>query len=263
MLNAPSRYPPFPMHAPSRDQHTRRSEPDEARRWPSLDDHLVEPEARQEMIRGRVIYAAPARAPHAEAHSRVDSGALFHLRPDYIAAADLLTRVSEDSEIAPDVSIRKAGIDPATGTRYLEEVAIEVVHTQSKADVSQRAALLAARGVRRIFAMFVDRQEIAEWSAAEGAWRTLPMDGEIEDPSFVRPLPVRSLWDLREGENAVARALIDKKNEVIEARIRGAREEGERAAREEGERKAEAERAAKEAALRELAELKAKLGLNG
>ncbi|HSN98266.1 MAG TPA: Uma2 family endonuclease [Candidatus Nanopelagicales bacterium] len=264
------------MHAPSRDQHNRRAEPDEGRRWPRLDDHLVEPETRQEMIRGQVIYAAPAREPHAEAHSRVDGEAQFHVRPGYVAAADLLTRVSQDSEIAPDVSIRKEGIDPATGTRFLEEVAIEVVHTQGKVDVSQRATLLAARGVRRIFAMFVERRELSEWSAAEGRWRALPADGEIDDPCFVRPLPVRSLWDAKEGENAVVRALADKGNEVIATLLQAARGEAERKAAEaerkageaerkagEAEQRADAERAAKDAALRELAELKARFGLNG
>ena len=261
MLNMPSRYPSIPMRAPGRD------EPDEARRWPSLDDHLVEPETRQEMIRGRMIYAQPAREPHGDTHYGLDGRTLFHLRPGYVGSTDLLTRVSEDSEIAPDVSIRKEGVDPATGTRHLEEVAFEIVHTQRKANVSERAELLSARGVRRVFAVFVTRREIAEWSPAEGQWRPLPADGAIDDPCFVRPLPVRSLWDPKEGENAVARALLDKKNEVIEAVRQEAERRARRAARAaaqeqvEAERAAkEAERAAKEAALRELAELKAKLG---
>lgn len=263
MLNMPSRSPSTPMRAPGR------AEPDNERRWPSLDDHLVEPETRQEMIRGRVIYAEPAREPHADTHFGLDGRTLFHLRPGYVGSTDLLTRVSEDSEIAPDVSIRKEGVDPATGTRYLEEIAFEIVHTQRKANVSERAALFSARGVRRVFAIFVTRQEIAEWSAAEGRWRPLPADGAIDDACFVRPLPVRSLWDPKEGENAVVRALLEKKNEVLEGLRQAERRAAqwqltaERAAREAAERQLEAERAAKEAALRELAELKAKLERGG
>ena len=56
---------------------------------------------------------------------------------------------------------------------HLEEVSFEVVHEQSTKDVTERAEDLTARGVRRIFAIFVKKREVREWSRSEGAWKTL------------------------------------------------------------------------------------------
>lgn len=47
-------------------------------------------------------------------------------------------------------ALRLRGRESATGARYLEEVAFEVVNA-SRADVTERAEDLSARGVRRVF----------------------------------------------------------------------------------------------------------------
>ena len=59
----------------------------------------------------------------------------------------------------PDTSVRRAGIDPSTDARYLEELAFEVVSEQSRRDITERAEDLARRGVRRLIAIFVKQSE--------------------------------------------------------------------------------------------------------
>ncbi|MEM9459000.1 MAG: hypothetical protein AAGF11_32785, partial [Myxococcota bacterium] len=62
------------------------------RSWPRVDDQLVEPETRQEIVRGRTVIAAPAKAPHAERHYELDYILRGSMAPGYIGATDLLTR---------------------------------------------------------------------------------------------------------------------------------------------------------------------------
>ncbi|AUX37368.1 MULTISPECIES: hypothetical protein [Sorangium] len=210
-------------------------------RFPAVDEHLVAPEVtRDELIRGRKVVAAPALEPHAEQQVRLDFLIAPHLQPGYIGAADLITRVAEGSDFATDLSIRKAGIDPATGRRYLEELSFEIVNEQSMHDVREKAEDLVARGVRRVFAIFVKRDGVAEWSAAEGRFVPLAPDAMIEDPSLVRPVPVRALLDGAAAEREVVRALERKGNpeiEAIKARERqAALDEGRRAGLDEGRR---------------------------
>jgi hypothetical protein len=178
---------------------------------PPVDQHLVVPEseAREQMIRGRIV-CLPANPPHADRQSRLDYLLSAHARPGYVVSTELLTRFTAESDFSTDVCIRKAGDDPATGRRYLEEVAFEVVSTQKPGDVTAKAEDMAARGVRRIFAVFVKRGEVAEW---RGEWR--PIVGQIEDETLVRALPVRAILDAAEADNAVARALQAKGNPVI------------------------------------------------
>jgi hypothetical protein len=54
------------------------------------------------------------------------------------------------------------GHRPATGTRYLEELAFEIVNEQSLGDITKRAGYLSARGVRRIIAIIVKLGEVRE-----------------------------------------------------------------------------------------------------
>ncbi len=209
--------------------------------FPAVDEHLVAPEVtRDELIRGRKVVAAPALEPHAEQQVRLDFLIAPHLRPGYIGAADLITRVAEGSDFATDLSIRRAGTDPATGRRYLEELSFEIVNEQSMRDVREKAEDLLARGVRRVFALFVKRDEVAEWSAAEGRFVPLTPDATIEDPCLVRPVPVRALLDGAAAEREVVRALERKGNpeiEAIKARERqAALDEGRRAGLDVGRR---------------------------
>ncbi|WP_437674659.1 DUF4351 domain-containing protein [Sorangium sp. So ce131] len=210
-------------------------------RFPPVDEHLVKPEVtRDEMIRGRKVVAAPSLEPHAEQQVRLDFLIAPHLQPGFIGAADLITRVDEGSDFATDLSVRRAGTDPVTGRRYLEELSFEIVNEQSMRDVREKAEDLIARGVRRVFAIFVKRGEVAEWSAAEARFIPLAPDATIEDPCLVRAVPVRALLDGATAEREVIRALERKGNpelEAIKARERqAALDEGRRSGLDDGRR---------------------------
>jgi hypothetical protein len=169
-----------------------------------VDDHLVEPEVtRDEVVRGQRLEAQPAKAPHADRHTRLDYVAAASVAEGYVVAADLLTRVGPQSDFATDVCVRRDGIDPATGTRYLEELAFEIVSEQSLRSITARAEDLTNRGVRRVIAIFVKTNSVREWSRERGEWVTLPSDGVLEDPTLIRPVPIRALLDGRAAHDAV------------------------------------------------------------
>ena len=128
--------------------------------FPGVDDHLVVPEVtRDEIIGGRRVVAHPAHPPHADQHGELHYVLRAHKASGYVASVDLLTRHAVDSDFASDSCLYKQGIDPATGGRFLEEIAFEVVFTQGERDVTEKAEAMHRRGVRRIFAI-----------AVEGAW---------------------------------------------------------------------------------------------
>lgn len=186
-----------------------------ATRAPRVDERLVPPEGRQEIVRGRVVHALPANAPHGDRHHALDYVVRGSLAAGYVGSTDLLTRLTPGSDFATDACIRKEGIDPATGRRWLEELAFEVVAEQSVADVTTRARDLIGRGVRRVFAIFVKTNEVHEWSRADDDWRRLDPDDSIDDPTLVRPLPVRALLDAAEADRAVVQALTAKRSPAI------------------------------------------------
>lgn len=181
-----------------------------------LDEHLVEPETRWEVIRGARVQGSPARPPHADRHFTIDYVLGASLASDYVGATDLLTRWSADDDYATDTSVRRAGIDATTGERHLEEMAFEVANAQRRGDLETRARLLSRRGVRRIFAVFVKEGTVEEWSRATESWQVLDADGAIEDHCLSAPLAVRALLDAAAADLAVARALIARGNPVIE-----------------------------------------------
>jgi hypothetical protein len=194
-----------------------RSEP------PSLHERLVRPETREEQVRGRAVIAMPALAPHGDRHFKLDYVVGAYVKPGYVGSTDLLTRAAEASDFATDTCIRKEGTDPRTGTRYLEELAFEVVHEQSLRDITARAEELTQRGVRRLFAIFVKKGEVHEWAGKE--WRPLSRDAAITDPTLSLPIGVTALLDAAEADDAVARALVEKNNPVIaEVRAGGLKE---------------------------------------
>jgi hypothetical protein len=179
---------------------------------PRLDDHLVQGETREEMVRGERVIAQPARPPHADRHCELDYVIRGHVAPGYIPSSDMLTRAGPGSEFATDTSVRKQGIDPATDTRYLEELAFEVVSEQSLRDITMRAEDLSARGVRRVLAIFVKRGEVREWIPSENRWQTLPAEGKLEDRTLARPIEIRALLDAAAADDAVVDALDAKGN---------------------------------------------------
>lgn len=188
----------------------------------SLDDHIVPSEdGPYEMIRGEKVLVMPSKPEHADAQVRVAVAMDLYLHDDYVAAVEMLTRVDEGSDFATDVSVRKKGIDPRTGDRYLEELSIEVVNEQAPKLVQVKAHDLVRRGVRRVFAIFVKTGKISEWS--QNLERFVPMndDGTFDDPVLVRPMVVRALVDRTLAHVELVRTLEKQKHPEIQ-RIRQA-----------------------------------------
>lgn len=181
----------------------------DVRSFPRVDDHLVRPETREELVRGRMMLALPADVARATCHSMVNYVTRGAIAPGYVGAAGLLTRFGLDSDLGTDTCIRREGIDPTTGARYLEELVIEVVHRELLADLAERAEILTARGVRRVVAILVDEQEAREWQA--GAWVPLDPRGTLDDPTL-EPIPVRAVFNKAEADRSVLRALRTKKD---------------------------------------------------
>ena len=195
--------------------------------FPGLDDRLVVPEVtRDEMIGGRRVVASPAQEPHA--NRQVDLGYLLraHAASGYKVAAEMLTRHDEVSDFATDACVYKEGMDPATGTRYLEEIAFEVVSTQRARDVTEKAVRMYRRGVRRIFTVWLKNPRVAEWSFESEDWRPLAEDAQIEDPCLAVPLAVKALLDAAMVDNAVVKALKAKDNPGIRELEAAAKAEG-------------------------------------
>jgi hypothetical protein len=206
--------------------------------FPPVDEHLVQPEvSREEIIRGRKIVTMGANPPHAEAQVRADFVIAPHVCDGYVAAADLLTRASAKSNFATDVSVRKKGVDPATGSRYLEELSFEIVNEQSMRDVIDKADDLSIRGVRRVFAIFVKTDEICEWSKTKREFVPLDKNGLFEDPLFIRPIAVHALIDATLAECEVVRALSKKGNPEIKRMVQDGLDEGHKKGLDEGHKK--------------------------
>ena len=189
---------------------------------PYVDSRLVRPETREEMVDELLIEALPANPEHGDEHTEIDFLGRGYVAPNHTTSTDLLTRTDQGSDFATDLSIRRSGIDPRTGSRYLEELAFEIVNEQSVGHMVTRARKLSARGVRRIFAIFVKTREVCEWSPTDDLFIVLEVDDAIEDRTLIRPLPIRALFDAAVADVAVARALKAKGNPVFaEARAEG------------------------------------------
>jgi hypothetical protein len=203
--------------------------------FPRVDDHLVVPEiTRDEVIAGRRVVAHPADSPHATQHGDLHYVLRAHMAPGYLGAVDLLTRHGEKSDFASDACIYREGIDPASGARYLEEIAFEVVSEQGTRNVTEKAVEMHQRGVRRIFAVFVKGPRLCEWSPASRSWCPLDAGSWIEDRCLVAPLAVAALLDAALADNAVAEALIAKGNPTILNREAAAEARGKAEGRAEG-----------------------------
>jgi Uma2 family endonuclease len=194
--------------------------------WPDLDDRLVEPETRYEMLDGELIYVSPADDAHGEQHVTIAALIEAHSGMEYRVAIDLLTRTSRTSDIAPDVSVYLRARHPETGKRQLAQVAFEIVSKQSLGYAGRKAASLVARGVRRVFGIDVERRRILEWSAELATWQVLDLSGQIDDPVFDIPLSFSELLITTKTDDAVQRALAAKRNPVFEAMKRTERDSG-------------------------------------
>jgi hypothetical protein len=175
--------------------------------FPGVDDHIVRPETREEMVRGELILAQPADPPHADCHSTLDRVTATHVAPGYIVSCELLTRFGPRSNFATDVCVRKEGTDPESGHRYLEELAFEIVDEQSLHHITIRAEDMAARGVRRLIVIFIEPGTVTEWSPAEQRFVPLSLDGVLEDPTLAHPIPIRAMLDTAAAKRAVTVAV--------------------------------------------------------
>ncbi len=196
--------------------------------WPDPDDHLVEPGTRYEVFEGERVYVSPARPGHGDTHTRLGKVIDHHASSGYTASTDLLTRRSKDSDFATDTSIRRTGINPATGHRYLEELSFEIFFQESREYACTRARKVLASGVRRMFGIFVKERwpgsddagvvdcTVAEWSTERDDWRMLAPGEVIEDPALHLPIPVEALIDGLASDAAAARALLARNNPVLE-----------------------------------------------
>ena len=205
---------------------------------PAIDERLVTPQTPYEMWDGELVYVPPADPPHSTRHLQIAALIEAHTGPGFESGADLLTRTSRVDDIAPDVSVFPEAPDPRTGGRQLEQLAFEITSTQSLGHAGRKAAKLVGRGVRRVFAIDLGRSRALEWSARLGAWQVLDSGGHIEDPALAVPLPVEALVRDAKADDAVARALLAKRNPVLVQGRAEAKAEGRAEGKAEG--KAEA-----------------------
>ncbi len=224
-LQAPGAAPGAPSYELPGHEPRRRARP------PRVDEHHpdVSPEIRRdELIGGRIVQAMPASLPHGGQNFDLDYLVGAHLEAGYRGATDLMTRFDLDHDFASDTAIVKEGVDPATGTRYLEEIAFEVVSEQSEGDVTAKVPRMLHRGVRRVFGVFVKEGSVREWVEKKGkaGWVTLGPEAQIRDRCLAVPLPVAAILDAARRDDAVAGALIAKHNPKIAEHVARGKAEG-------------------------------------
>lgn len=189
---------------------------------PAVDERLVAPESGYEIDDGKLVFVAPSDPPHATRHSKVAALLEAHVHADFDVAVDMLTRTSETSDLAPDVSVFPRAPDPETGGRRIEELVFEVLSSESLNHAAGRALTLVARGVRRVFAIDVALERAFEWSRELATWRSLDPSTSIEDPTLAVPLPIEPLVRAISADDAVAKALRAKRHpEFLAERVEG------------------------------------------
>ncbi len=141
-------------------------------------------------------------------------------------ATEMLTRTSKIDDIAPDVSVFLREPDPVTGGRRLEELAVEIMSTQTIANAAKKAAKLSGRGVRRVFGIDLQRGRLLEWSRELDTWSIIDATTDLVDPVLAAPLPFAALLDAGRTDDVVARALLAKRNPLIAASLAHAHAEG-------------------------------------
>lgn len=176
------------------------------------------PGTRYEILDGELLYVSPADGPHGATHSRLCALLEAHTARRFRCASDMLTRTSATSDFAPDASVFPRAADPKSGGRQLDELSFEIEakgRLGRQAVVTRKARALVGRGVRRVFAIDLKRSRVLEWSSNTNGWTILRDDAAIDDRAFVTPLPIADLVSEASSDDAVARALVAKKNRVI------------------------------------------------
>jgi hypothetical protein len=208
---------------------------------PDVDERLVAPNTRYEIEDGKVVYVPPADEPHGTSHAKLAALLETHRGPTFSVAVDMLTRTSRIDDIAPDVSVFPTARDARTGRRQLEQLAFEIARSESLAHAGGKAAKLVARGVRRVFAVDLERGRALEWSAELGEWSILDQRMHIDDPALAVPLPVAALLDAARADISIARALRARRHPEFVAEHDAGRAEGRAEGREEGREEGRAE----------------------
>ncbi|HEY0987765.1 MAG TPA: Uma2 family endonuclease [Kofleriaceae bacterium] len=193
---------------------------------PPVDARLAPPETRYEVHDGVLVYVPPCDEPHGRRQSKICALIEAYAARDFTVASEMLTRTSKTNDFAPDVSVYPKARDPDTGGRQLEHLAFEVVSTESLSHAGRKATKLVGRGVRRVFAINIERSRALEWSPALGTWSVLDSSDHIEDRSLALTLPIAALLTAAEADGPMARALIAKKTPEIEEVIARGRQEG-------------------------------------
>jgi hypothetical protein len=231
--------------------------------------------------------AAAENALHGQPHGQVYFVLHTYVAAGYELDVAALAREPAGRALGSDIRVRKNGIDPRTGDRYVEEMAFAIESQRPDASevIAMHVESLLARGVRRIFTLSgaggarttaepradarrneSERADIdgdmyrgerkralpgrspgkrarrpgplREWVPSQGSWRTYGDDAVIVDASLCEPVPVRALLDAVEADRAVARALIDRRVDVIEdygsKRFFAGKDEGYRSGSSEG-----------------------------
>ena len=201
---------------------------------PPEDERLVVPETPYEMVDGELVHVPPSDYDHGDRQSKASGLIDACVRPEFSVVTEVLTRTSRTTDIAPDISVYPRARDPATGRRRVAELAFEVVSTQSLANAADKARRLSARGVRRVFAIDVERSRAMEWSGGLEAWRRLDIAACIEDPVLAVGLAIEPLVKAAIMDDAIAQALIAKNNPVIAAEKAASRRTGRAEGKAEG-----------------------------
>ncbi len=106
---------------------------------PAIDERLAVPETHTQVVDGVVVKTMGANPPHATHHAAVARIFADCLAAGYEAAVDMLTRVDDKNDLAPDVSVFPTGTNKKTGGRKLEELTFEVCDSEGNAHVTKKA----------------------------------------------------------------------------------------------------------------------------
>ncbi len=198
-----------PVTEPSLPGREPGSSPPPALRMPGVGDRLAIPEAGEEYIDGMRYEVMAGEPEHADPQCQLAYVVRACVAPGYIASTELLTRSDRGSDFATDVCVRRAGTDPQTQQRYLEEISFEIANRQTLAKLDQRAKKLVARGVRRVFGLLVEEENVYEWTRS-GARKVRSLQGQIRDRVFHTPLRIRAILDVAEAKRLVFEAMVNE-----------------------------------------------------
>ena len=204
-------------------------------RPPSVDERLVAPEHRVEVIGGELRVAEPSDEPHGTAVFDLAALLHAHARRGFRGAVDMLMRAHRYSDFAPDASLFPEERDPVTGGRKLEDLVFEIIDAQPLSKVTGKARLLVARGVRKVFCVDLPRRRVLRWSRRRDDWVALGPEGAIEDKTcLVRPLPVNALLDAAQVDEATSAGLLAKGTQTLRRALEEKKQEGVKLGLDEG-----------------------------